>query len=315
MSDPHDGKIPLHISNETAFVWSLDDAATLRATYHICGVLTGTLPQAAQQNVFLGLPLMLMPEEVVLLVNNGVALLIDDSASHTSPSAEELSLWNEQRRAALSRVPKKTGLLVPPTLSDEALKRRLERQKRKEAQTTPSVESEELMTLESPSPLTPKASSKELSYSFTIPAASDFPWYHSKCYSSIKEARNAGIWKYPETPEAQAKCAVFEDLWKQGYFMGNGLRFGGDWLVYPGVCFLLSPSFEAIPERPKGDPLRFHSHFVATVLPSPTTEIQPIQIVAYGRLGTATKKAHMLCCWDESTRKVSYYSIEWAGFG
>jgi hypothetical protein len=39
--------------------------------HHICGVLSGTLPQVTQQNVFLGLPLVLMPEEVVLLVRNG----------------------------------------------------------------------------------------------------------------------------------------------------------------------------------------------------------------------------------------------------
>lgn len=37
----------------------------------MCGVLTGTLPHLSQQNVFLGVPLILMPEEVVLLVENG----------------------------------------------------------------------------------------------------------------------------------------------------------------------------------------------------------------------------------------------------
>jgi tRNA-splicing endonuclease subunit Sen34 len=46
----------------------------LRATHHICGVLTGTLPHASQQNLFLGLPLTLLPEEVVLLLNKGERL-------------------------------------------------------------------------------------------------------------------------------------------------------------------------------------------------------------------------------------------------
>lgn len=40
-----------------------------------------------------------------------------------------------------------------------------------------------------------------------------------------------------------------------------------------------------------------------------------MEIVALGRLGTATKKSHLLCGWDEATGKVDYYSIEWAGFG
>jgi len=40
-----------------------------------------------------------------------------------------------------------------------------------------------------------------------------------------------------------------------------------------------------------------------------------MEIVAHGRLGTATKKAHLLCGWDDEKREVSYFSIEWAGFG
>ena len=64
-----------------------------------------------------------------------------------------------------------------------------------------------------------------------------------------------------------------------------------------------------------GDPLRYHSHFVATVHESPEFAIRPMEIVAHGRLGTATKKAHLLCGYDEAKQEVSYYSIEWAGFG
>jgi len=47
------------------------DIATIRAQYRLCGVLTGTLPHLSQQNVFLGVPLVLMPEEVVLLLEIG----------------------------------------------------------------------------------------------------------------------------------------------------------------------------------------------------------------------------------------------------
>jgi hypothetical protein len=34
-----------------------------------------------------------------------------------------------------------------------------------------------------------------------------------------------------------------------------------------------------------GDPLRYHSHFVATVQPSPSAPLRPMEIVAHGRLG------------------------------
>lgn len=97
--------------------------------------------------------------------------------------------------------------------------------------------------------------------------------------------------------------------------------------------------------NPTGDPLRYHSHFVAqTLLPSsgtssastPVSEgvLRPMEIVAHGRLGTATKKAHLLCAWEPpsetapadgddnngsdgnaSAGAVEYWSVEWAGFG
>ena len=63
--------IPLYTAGHKAYVWDAQHAATLRVTHHVCGLATGTLPGVSQQNVFLGLPLVLMPEEVVLLLEQG----------------------------------------------------------------------------------------------------------------------------------------------------------------------------------------------------------------------------------------------------
>jgi tRNA-splicing endonuclease subunit Sen34 len=52
------------------------DAAVLRVQHRICGLTTGTLPGVSQQNVFLGLPLVMMPEEVVLLVEESTSIPI-----------------------------------------------------------------------------------------------------------------------------------------------------------------------------------------------------------------------------------------------
>lgn len=67
--------------------------------------------------------------------------------------------------------------------------------------------------------------------------------------------------------------------------------------------------------------------------------ITPAQVVAWGRLGTGTKKAGLLCCWtpkekcdtkkeveaeeedqpyekvDADLGEVEFYSLEWASFG
>ncbi|KAG8726237.1 tRNA-splicing endonuclease subunit [Ceratobasidium sp. 428] len=127
--------------------------------------------------------------------------------------------------------------------------------------------------------------------------SSDLPWFDAKAYYTIADARDAGVWTYPADVKERAECAVFRDLWEKGNYLGPGIKFGGNYLVYPG------------------DPLRFHSHFVASVHPSKTSPIRPMDIVAFGRLGTATKKVHLLCGYDDETGVVSYYSIEWASFG
>jgi len=47
------------------------DIAVIRTDYRVCGTLLGTLPHLSQQNVFLGVPLVLQPEEAVFLVDKG----------------------------------------------------------------------------------------------------------------------------------------------------------------------------------------------------------------------------------------------------
>ena len=96
MTTSADGSEPiqLRVSNKVAYVWDVDgmfssslinkhanestyasDIATIRSEHRICGILTGTLPHLSQQNVFLGVPLVLMPEEAVLLVDIGELVL------------------------------------------------------------------------------------------------------------------------------------------------------------------------------------------------------------------------------------------------
>jgi len=310
--------VELRVSNQKAYVWDVEDLAYLRAKYHVCGVLTGTLPHVSQQNVFLGMPLVLMPEEVVLLVEKKLAILVDDTSSHHSPSRTALETWNTERRAiakaqlAHEATSAKGDIASSLSMSEDAIRKRKAREEKRAAaalaKSLTESETEEAPNVFAPeisSPAPEKSSDtstlSQLSYTVTVPADSkaNLLWYSSQqsSYTSIDAAIEAGIWAYPMNEHERAKCNVFRDLWEKGHYMGGGIKFGGDYLVYPG------------------DPLRYHSHFAATVINSPTADIAPMEIVAHGRLGTATKKAHLLCSWDKSTQTVSYYSIEWAGFG
>ncbi|KAI0792859.1 hypothetical protein C8Q75DRAFT_713983 [Abortiporus biennis] len=340
MTDTNAHKIELGVSNNKAYVWDVDDVYLLRAKHHICGVLTGTLPHVSQQNVFLGLPLILLPEEVVLLLEKNLAVIIDDPKAHKQPTPSQLKKWNNARISSVkAQIAQTQGgekvddpKVALKSMSEEAIRKRKEREEKRaiaaaaakakaitEGLVIDEVEAgagandiqlssstsnpiDERSSTPTPS-LSPSIdpSTSKTPYTVNIPtdSAPSFEWYSTSesTYTSISEAKKAGIWTYPETLHERAKCGVFNDLWEKGYYMGGGIKFGGDYLVYPG------------------DPMRYHSHFAATVHDSPIEKLRPMEIVSHGRLGTATKKAHLLCGWDDEKSEVSYYSIEWAGFG
>ncbi|KAI0691171.1 tRNA-intron endonuclease catalytic domain-like protein [Cytidiella melzeri] len=324
MADGRAKRIELRVSNHKAYVWDLEDLALLRAQHHICGVLAGTLPHLSQQNIFLGLPLVLMPEEVVFLVQKEIAVLVDDPLAHQPPSTAQLEAWNRDRKAgvkaqiAASEAKEAVGIKAAKSTSEDAIRKRKEREQKRAAAARAKALAEGSQDLFAPpvetlvatdalastdQPAIPSASlnSSNVAWMVTVPASSsaELEWYSSEgvTYATIEDAQAAGVWLYPSTSFERAKCAVFRDLWEKGHYMGGGIRFGADFLVYPG------------------DPLRYHSHFAASVIESPIASLKPMEIVAHGRLGTATKKAHLLCGWDQAKQEVSYYSIEWAGFG
>ncbi|GAA5978135.1 hypothetical protein JCM10908_004241 [Rhodotorula pacifica] len=355
--------VKLRVANQKAYLWDLNDVQYLRVQHHICGVLSGTLPQVTQQNVFLGLPLVLMPEEVVLLVRNGIAVIVDDRAAHLPPTPDQAESYHASRAAAV-RAQQETHHANEQTKKremeelhrDKIEKRRREkeaaRRKREEEESerrraggedlstfvASSIGTDGQETMEisvpalapgaantgpptaagaasssstgsSPVPVAasaaPSDTKPDLSHvGYTIiiePRSDSFAWYEpygdGVSYSTLEAAKDAGVWNYPLNTLQEARCRVFEDLWRRGFYMGGGMRFGGDFLVYPG------------------DPLRYHSHFTLTVLSTPTTTIMPLDLVAYGRLATAVKKAHLLGSWDAKAQKAEYASLEWAAFG
>ncbi|GAA6037090.1 hypothetical protein JCM8097_008725 [Rhodosporidiobolus ruineniae] len=334
--------VRLLVANHKVLLWDLADIQKLRVEHHICGSLQGTLPQVTQQNVFLGLPLVLLPEEVVLLVRNKLAVLVSDPDAHLPPTAHQAADYASSRASAIlaqqeasqaNELERKKEWEVKNRDKIEQKRREKEEKRRKAteaaggegregfevfvpelkegAQTTgapssaqpssaqPSSSSSLPLAAPSAADLPPASS---LPYQILIePSSSAFAWYDPSSsavtYPTLEAAKEAGVWSYPINTLQEARCRVFEDLWRRGFYMGGGLRFGGDFLVYPG------------------DPLRYHSHFTLTVLSTPQTSILPLDLVAYGRLATAVKKAHLLASWDDEKGEAEYASLEWAAFG
>lgn len=72
---------PVQISAiaERYLVFDHHDISLIRRHHEVCGVLTGTVPQSPTQNLFLGVPLELRPEDVAALVEAGVAVIRDEA--------------------------------------------------------------------------------------------------------------------------------------------------------------------------------------------------------------------------------------------
>ena len=107
-------------------------------------------------------------------------------------------------------------------------------------------------------------------------------------------------------PRVPHTYPLFRYMHSKGYFLTPGLRFGCHYTIYPG------------------DPLRYHSHFLATGLKW-DQEFELLDVVGGGRLGTGVKKAYLIggspssgetVGDDDEAQKeedVRAFSIEWAG--
>ncbi|MCJ1437120.1 tRNA-splicing endonuclease subunit [Xylographa pallens] len=255
----------------------------LRKTHHILGVLVGTLPQIPQQNVFLGLPLELMPEEARLLCENGLALIVDDLEWHQQGMR---SLTLEQRNTFVRGLAREGG-----DASKAAERRKLEStelaMKRLRIGNTPDRES-------TSSPIDNEDSLADAEAADTLFSSSTQRNVRPPSPSTpLKDSLLKERWSITPTtahpplptPSISTGCplpniktsryALFRHLHTHDYYISPGLRFGCQFLVYPG------------------DPLRFHSHFLAVSMDW-DEEIDLLDLVGGGRLGTGVKKGWLI---------------------
>ena len=287
-------------------LYDIDTISYLRHTHNILGVLIGTLPQIPQQNVFLGLPLELMPEEARLLVEKGVGYLVDDLEWHE----KSIRRMRKEDTDAIRADMEKDGLEVAKgiqkakqTRTQTALENRQVRQgaARIDPGSSPASEDAEKSTSDSLFETTPAP--QEITQSKANP---DFKSWAITPTTSFRNFQPPSL-TCPTLPKVHpASYALFRHLHENGYFMTPGLRFGCQFSVYPG------------------DPLRFHSHFLA-VSADWDEEFDLLDLVGGGRLGTGVKKGWLIGGEEKDKMgeedeagagveaKVRTFCIEWGG--
>jgi tRNA-splicing endonuclease subunit Sen34 len=303
---------PFPISHITGryLLFDVDAISHARRAHNICGVLIGTIPNLSQQNVFLGVPLELMPEEARVLVEQGHAYLVDEVEAHRTGFME---MSREDRLAYLQSMDK------------QGIEQAERTKKKSEDRAARALKSKGLVPILHQSAQSEAGESTAIS---EIPDAgtaiadveNDTSLFNDpKTLVAVQEKSVVPHYITPTTsyppllipqpsialplPPAVVSYPLFRYLHGKGYFSMPGLRFGCHYSVYPG------------------DPLRFHSHFLATGL-GWDDEFDLLDIVGGGRLGTGVKKAYLLGGEDANKIKegtdvkaesVRAFSIEWAG--
>ena len=258
-------------------LYNINTITWLRKIHNILGVLIGTLPQIPQQNVFLGLPLELQPEEARLLVEKDLAYTVTDVDWHTKDLPSKTPAEIESIRAELHR----DGMEVARELHKSKQKQTREALKRLRSNSSSTVSNSS--TISPDSQARADASEETL---FDRPPSQD-PIEHAQATPesnpwTITPTTSYPLLSPPPAPSSPAllpanpsSYALFAHLHDSGYFMSPGIRFGCQFSVYPG------------------DPLRFHSHFLA-MSADWDEEIDLLDLVGGGRLGTGVKKGWLI---------------------
>lgn len=283
--------IPIHIVDGHGLIFDIEHVKYLREQHSISGILIGILPQVPQQNVFMGLPLQLMPEEVKYLVESGYAFTVDDKSMHNLIARDITSEDGEQFRAQRKQ-DQEDQVQRHKEEAWEKRQKALEKMcKKKGIPFEPEGEEKKASVLAS-------MSSVDGGVSIEIPSTSTrLPGYNKLIEKQSGQGQGLPTNCLYDQPE-KAAYQMYKHLHEKGYFLMPGLRFGGQFLAYPG------------------DPLRYHSHHIAIGFDW-DEEFSILDIVGGGRLGTTVKKCWLVGAKDESKPEDEYecFSIEWSGFG
>lgn len=282
--------IPLIVCGRDVLVFDIDHVRRLRSK-GIVGILTGSLPKAPQQNVFLGLPLRLSMYEALWVVEQGIGILVDGVQYHELLE----QLVDEENKKTLTSTNERELEVVSDPKNQDLPKNQV------------TTKNQDLPRNNNLIEILPGIEYAVTRDTYSLKNSEKMLEVYQK--AAVNLERLMEMLGYREGNRGLALYSAFSTLRLQNYFLMPGLRFGGDFVAYPG------------------DPLKFHSHLIVRVL-LPEQKFDLLQLVSCGRLATAVKKAWLLMDQngpkntpetvnetEEKGENVRCFSIEWAGFG
>ena len=291
------GPIPISRIANRYLLFSIEHVIYLRKEHRICGVLVGGIPQAPQQNVFHGLPMELMAEEAQLMVEKGIGYIVDDAIAHRAQNVARVPIRRKQEYLRQMREEGRQIADQRAALKEEARARSIEKARasgklgarRRTSQVNegrPSNESDDdTLFSTSQSDVHHTSHQSQDDVSSTVASTRSLKPIPDATFgitpTTSRSLVHPGTHQPHHTPSMirmmspPPSYSLFKHLNDHGFYIYPGLRFGCQYLVYPG------------------DPLRFHSHFLATHV-GWNEEIDLMKLVGGGRLGTGVKKAWLI---------------------
>jgi len=210
--------INIHVMQDLAYVWNAQDAMNLREDHRIVGQLIGALPRAPYQSDFMGLPLQLLPEEATLLKNEGIARLVSylclseppsDEKKHRMKQIREDSYWEQVRVAHEDR---KNQIIQNTQNIIDGKRKKLEQKGGSKDIDVEEAVQDEIDKI----PMLPR--NQAVVQQFTADP------------HITEEDALPAKWMFPSSDAETVRYRVFSHLWKQGFYLTTGAKFGGDFL-------------------------------------------------------------------------------------
>jgi len=268
--------IEVEIRNGVGYVWNFKDVLRLRTEYRILGSFLGCGALYPRDEA--GIPLLLNSQEIQVLKEEKILRLIEVGVLSQVPGSSIVHAAVRHRESNYKRqiqIFKKEKEKQIHALGDRIVegkrKKLMSKLKKQSSRLDVSAElsmlSRESLVAEEIDKIQTISEDHQVVQLF-----SEDPWVTSK-------DRVPSRWRYPQGEMEKCRLLAFRKLWKENYFIGEGSKFGGDFLVY------------------LGDPVRYHAKYIVICQGRNACDAavpRPQDLVSKSRLGNQVCKTVLI---------------------
>jgi len=291
VNNPTKGRMNVMMLRGQGFVWNIEDIVRLRKEYRILGSTVGAGTRHIREDP--GPPLLLTHQEIQVLQEEGIIQLVENRALQDHPSKavlEQALKYREssyQKQVEIFKEEKTKNILSFADRIVEGKKKKLMNKLKKkmsiEANKEDSdkniikIDREEVIR-EEIEKIKPISRDHQVVQMFT-----EDPWRGSMITPTE--------WEYPTGDLEKCRLLAFRSLWKQGYYVGEGSKFGGDYLVY------------------LGDPVRYHAKYIVLCVGEDNSKfIRAQDKVSKSRLGNQVRKTVLVAELKDGNLEFNSYT-------